>query len=134
MHILDKPIVKGIINIKKLLRQVKDINIFRLNSKEAQYPNQFIIDYQNEVLSRQNEREEKIRLKRENLRDRTIYNQMMFEKNLKPFYKRLERIKSESIIKKSKEQRRKIFRDLKRAEAEERKREEEERLLNQKIG
>ena len=49
MHILDKPIVEGIINIKKLLRQVKDINIFRLNSKEAQYPNQFIIDYQNEI-------------------------------------------------------------------------------------
>ena len=95
---------------------------------------QDILNYQNEVLSRQNEREEKIKLKRENLRDRTIYNQMMFEKNLKPFYKRLERIKSESIIKKSKEQRRKIFRDLKRAEAEARKREEEERLLNQKIG
>ena len=93
-----------------------------------------ILDYQNEVLSRQNERDEKIRLKRENLKDKTIYNQMMFEKNLQPFYKRLERIKSESIIKKSKEQRRKIYRDLKRAEAEARRREEEERLLNQQIG
>ena len=59
---------------------------------------------------------------------------MKFEKNLKPFYKALERIKSESIFKKSKEQRRKIFRDLKRAEAEAKKREEEERLLNQQVG
>ncbi len=93
-----------------------------------------IIDYQHCVLSRQKEIEEKNKLKRENCMEKTIYNQMQFEKNLKPFYRTLERIKSESIIKKSKEQRRKIFRDLKRAEAEARKREEEERLLNQKVG
>ena len=107
----------------------------RINfEKELTEEAKCILDYQNEVLSRQNERDEKIRLKRENLKDKTIYNQMMFEKNLRPFYKRLERIKSESIIKKSKEQRRKIYRDLKRAEAEARRREEEERLLNQQIG
>ena len=99
----------------------------RINfEKELTEEAKCILDYQNEVLSRQNERDEKIRLKRENLKDKTIYNQMMFEKNLQPFYKRLERIKSESIIKKSKEQRRKIYRDLKRAEAEARRREEEE--------
>ena len=49
LHILDRPIVEGYINIKKLLRQVREINIFRLNSKEAKFPNQFIIDYQKEI-------------------------------------------------------------------------------------
>ena len=93
-----------------------------------------IVTYQNFVLSRQKQLEDKVKLKKENLIEKTIYNQLKFEKNLKPFYKTLERIKSESIIKKSKEQRKKIFRDLKRAEAEKRKREEEERLLNQQIG
>ena len=93
-----------------------------------------IISYQKCVLSRQKEKDKKNKLKKENVMEKTIYNQMLFEKNLKPFYKTLERIKSESILKKSKEQRKKIFRDLKRAEAEAKKREEEERLLNQQVG
>lgn len=93
-----------------------------------------IIDYQNCVLSRQKDKEESIKLKKEVIQGKTINRQMEFEKNLKTFYKTLYRIKSESIIKKSKEQKRKIFRDLKRAEAEARRREEEERLLNQQVG
>ena len=93
-----------------------------------------IMDFQTEVLLRQKERDKNIQLKKENLYEKTVFHQMKFEQNLKPFYKELERIKSESIFKKSKEQRRKIFKDLKRAEAEAKKREEEERLLNQKVG
>ena len=50
MHILDKPVVEGIINIKQLLRELKEINIFRLNSREAKFPTQFILDYQRELL------------------------------------------------------------------------------------
>ena len=92
-----------------------------------------IIYYQKCVLARTKEKEEKNKLKKANFREKAIFHQMMFEKNLKPFYKTLERIKSESILKKSKEQRKKIFRDLKRAEAEAKKREEEERLLNQQV-
>ena len=49
LHILDKPIVEGIKNIKQLLRDVAEINIFRLNSKEAKFPNQFVMDYQEEI-------------------------------------------------------------------------------------
>lgn len=93
-----------------------------------------ILDYQNCILSRQKNKEEQIKLKKENIQGKTIIQQMEFEKNLKAFYKKLYRIKSESIIKKNKEQKRKIYRDLKRAEAEAKKREEEERLLNQQVG
>ena len=93
-----------------------------------------ILDYQNCVLSRQKDKEEQIKLKKENIQGKTIIYQMEFEKNLQTFYKKLYRIKSESIIKKNKEQKRKIYRDLKRAEYEAKKREEEERLLNQQVG
>ena len=93
-----------------------------------------ILDYQNCVLSRQKDKEEQIKLKKENIQGKTIIYQMEFEKNLQTFYKKLYRIKSESIIKKNKEQKRKIYRDLKRAEYEAKKREAEERLLNQQVG
>ena len=93
-----------------------------------------ILDFQNFVLSRQKNKEEQIKLKKENVQGKTIIHQMEFEKNLKTFYQKLYRIKSESVIKKNKEQKRKIYRDLKRAEYEAKKREEEERLLNQQVG
>ena len=77
--------------------------------------------------------DKRFKLKKDNATEKTLYNQLTFEKNLKPFYKKLDEIKSESIIKKSLEQRRKIYRGIKRAEAEAKRKEEEERLLNQKI-
>jgi hypothetical protein len=49
LHILDQPIVEGLKMIKQLLRNITEINIFRLNSKEAKFPNQFVMDYQIEI-------------------------------------------------------------------------------------
>ena len=123
-------------NIKK--KRLKYYNTCR-NNKDNLIKNlteeaNDIIDYQYCILSRQKDKEETNKLKKENIQGKTIIKQMEFEKNLKVFYKTLYRIKSESIIKKNKEQKRKIYRDLKRAEAEARKREEEERLLNQQVG
>ena len=92
-----------------------------------------ILEYQAIVLSRKDQMDKKYKLKKDNFTERTIYNQLTFEKNLKPFYKKLDKIKSGSIIKKSLEQRRKIYRGIKRAEAEAKRKEEEERLLNQKM-
>ena len=92
-----------------------------------------ILEYQAIVLSRKDQMDKKYKLKKDNFTERTIYNQLTFEKNLKPFYKKLDEIKSESIIKKSLDQRRKIYRGIKRAEAEAKRKEEEERLLNQKM-
>ena len=92
-----------------------------------------ILEYQAFVLSRKDQMDKKYKLKKENFTEKTVYNQLTFEKNLKPFYKKLDEIKSESIIKKSLEQRRKIYRGIKRAEAEAKRKEEEERLLNQKM-
>ena len=55
---------------------------------------------------------------------------MNFEKNLKIFYKKLEVLKSENIMRMSLDDRRKIFLRLKKKEAEKKKKEEEDKLLN----
>ena len=92
-----------------------------------------ILEYQTIMITRKSEMDKKYKLKRDNFTEKTMYSQLTFEKNLKPFYKKLEEIKSDSIIKKSCDQRRRIYRGIKRAEAEAKRKEEEERLLNQKI-
>ena len=92
-----------------------------------------ILEYQTVLISRKCQMDKKYKLKKDNFAEKTMYSQLTFEKNLKPFYKKLEEIKSDSIIKKSFDQRRRIYRGIKRAEAEAKRKEEEERLLNQKI-
>ena len=105
----------------------KNLNKMLLEEKDD------ILEYQAMMFSRKSDMDQKNKLKKDNFTERTLYNQMTFEKNLKPFYKKLEEIKSDSIIKKSIDQRRRIYRGIKRAEAEAKRKEEEERLLNQKI-
>ena len=92
-----------------------------------------ILEYQTFMISRKSQMDKRFKLKKNNVTEKTLHNQLNFEKNLKPFFKRLEKIKSESIIKRSLTQRKKIYRDIKRAEAEARRKEEEEKLLNQKM-
>ena len=79
-----------------------------------------IIDYQNSLIS----------LKKLQINEKTINDQMNFEKNIKNFYKKLEIIKSENVMRLSLENRRKIFLKLKKKEADKKKKEEEEKLLN----
>ena len=100
--------------------------------KELIEQNEEILEYQAFMISRKSQMDKKFKLKKNHATEQTLNNQINFEKNLKPFLKKLDKIKSESILKKSLTQRKKIFRDLKRAEAEARRKEEEERLLNQK--
>ena len=92
-----------------------------------------ILEYQTIMISRKSQMDKRIQLKRDNSTEKTLYHQLAFEKNLKPFYKRLEEIKSDSIIKRSLEQRKKIYKGIKRAEAAAKRKEEEDRLLNQKM-
>ena len=55
------------------------------------------------------------------------------EKNLSDFYKRMNLLKNQSIYKKSPEERYKIYKNLKREEAERKKKELEEKLEKLKI-
>ena len=50
LHILDRPVFNGIKYIKKILGDLTTINIFRLNSKEPKFPNQFMLDYHYEII------------------------------------------------------------------------------------
>ena len=89
-----------------------------------------ILDYQNIVLKRNENKDSIINLKRMQINEKTINDQMNFEKNVKNFYKKLDLIKSENVMLMSLENRRKIFQKLKKKEAEKKKKEEEDKLLN----
>ena len=89
-----------------------------------------VLDYQNVLLKRMENKDSIINLKRIQNIENTVNDQLNFEKNLKAFYKKLEVIKSENIMRKSLENRRKIFLKLKKKEADKKKKEEEDKLLN----
>ena len=80
-----------------------------------------------------NEQLNKNEMKRINAGERTVVNQMNLEKNLSDFYKRMNLLKNQSIYKKSPEERYKIYKNLKREEAERKKKELEEKLEKLKI-
>ena len=88
-----------------------------------------ILDYQTCVLNRNIDKTKLINLKRIQSREKTINDQLNFQKNIIPFFKKLEVIKSECVMTKSVNNRRKIYVEKKRREAELRKKEEEEKLL-----
>ena len=87
-----------------------------------------ILDYQYELLSRCKKKDNMNEMKRINAGERTVANQMNLEKNLSDFYKRMSLLKDQSVYKKTPEQRYKIYKDLKRAEAERKKKELEDKL------
>ena len=87
-----------------------------------------ILDYQYELLNRGKKRENMNEMKRINAGERTVINQMNLEKNLSDFYKRMNHLKEISVYKKTPEQRYKIYKDLKREEAERKKKELEDKL------
>ena len=87
-----------------------------------------ILEYQYELLLKGRRKEKMDELKRKTAGEKTIVNQMILEKNLSDFYKRMNRLKTLSVNKKTPEERYKIYRDLKRAEAEKKKKELEEKL------
>ena len=68
--------------------------------------------------------------RRFNTGDNSITNQIAIQKNMSNFMRKLNMLKSQSISKQSIEKRIKIFRELKRQEAERKKREKEDELFN----
>jgi hypothetical protein len=84
-----------------------------------------ILEYQYDLLQRNKKRNNLSEIKRVNT---GVINKLLLEQSLKDFYKKMDRLKSQSVFKKTPEQRYKIYKDLKRAEAEKRKKEIEEKL------
>ena len=82
-----------------------------------------ILDYQYELLRRGKKKDNMNEMRRINAGERTVISQMTLEKNLSDFHRRMNQLKDQSVYKKTPEQRYKIYKDLKRAEAERKKKE-----------
>ena len=89
-----------------------------------------ILFYQSIMLGRSLSRDNVFRKKRLNASEKTVNEQMTLEKNLTLFNRKMNMLKSQSIYKKTMEERYKIFKDLKKKEAERKKELEEKMKLN----
>ena len=87
-----------------------------------------ILEYQYELLIKGKKKDRMNEIKRKKASEKTIVTQMILEKNLSDFVQRMNTLKDQSVYKKTPEQRYKIYKDLKRAEAEKRKKELEDKL------
>jgi hypothetical protein len=145
-----KDLIKKFDNIEQRKKEIlkhKNDNIKMFNQKRKEYYSiclqkrknmlkelseirMDILDYQTCVLQRNINKLKLINLKKTQSTEKTINDQLNFKKNIKPFYKKLENIKSESIMRKSISDRRKIFLQKKKKDAEKKKIEEEEKLIN----
>lgn len=86
-----------------------------------------ILFYQNLMLGRSLSRDNLFHVKKVNASERTLNEQMTLEKNLTLFNKKMNVLKSQSIFKKTLQERYKIFKEIKRKEAE-RKKELEDKM------
>ena len=111
--------------MKKCRKQKKEINE-DLSDRRLD-----IIEYQLDLLQRGNKKEKTNELKRINAGEKRVISQMTMEKSLADFYKRMNELKDQSIYKKSEKERFKIYKNLKREEAERKKKELEEKLEKQ---
>lgn len=113
-------------NIKCQIRKqnmIKELSDVRLD----------ILDYQSCILRRDNEKTKLATLKRNQSTERTLNDQLNLGKNIGTFFKKLETIKSENVLRKTIEDRRKIYLQNKRLEAERRKHEEEEKMIEMNL-
>lgn len=86
-----------------------------------------ILFYQSIMLGRSLSKDNIFHMKRLNASEKTLNEQMTLEKNLTLFNKKMNALKSQSIFKKTKQERYKIFKELKKKEAE-RKKELEDKM------
>ena len=91
---------------------------------------QNILEYQRALVFRGLDKDQATSLKRSNARENIILSQMEMGRKLNQFNREMNKLKDESILKKSFDQRRQIYKDLLKAEAEKKKKEEEEKLLS----
>ena len=117
----------------KMERESKTINVRRRLTEMEEVEGEKrrdILDYQHELMNRSLKlNDANHNKKRFNTGENTITNQMAIQRHMMTFMKKLNTLKSQSITKKSLEKRIKIFKELKRQEAERKKREKEDELL-----
>ncbi len=100
------------------------------NAKITQERNENILETETFFLTRASNKDNLSDLKRVNASEKIILTQMTFEKNILPFKKRMNEIKSNNVMKKSSEEQFAIYKEVKRQEAERKKKELEDKLLD----
>ena len=113
----------------KIKRDEKSKNVqIKLNEmeKEEFERRKDVLAYQTELMNRSM----KMNIRRMNSTENTITNQIAIQRNLNTFYRKLNLLKSQSVTKKTQEEKMKIFRELKRQEAERKKKEKEDEMFN----
>lgn len=88
-----------------------------------------VLAYQTELMNRSMKMTHLNNLKRINA-ENNISNQIAIQKNLTAFNRKLNFLKSQSVTKKTHEEKMKIFRELKRQEAERKRKEKEDEMFN----
>ena len=117
----------------KIKREEKTKKVsIKLNEmeKEESERRKDVLAYQTELMNRSMKMNHLNHLKRMNTTENTITNQIAIYKNLSTFYRKLNLLKSQSVTKKTQEEKMKIFRELKRQEAERKKKEKEDEMFN----
>ena len=89
---------------------------------------QMILADQNEILKRGVNKDSLSDLKRINAGEKIVLNQLTLENNLPAFRKKMDMIKSSSVLKKSPEERLTMYKEKKREEAERKKKELEDKM------
>ena len=117
----------------KIKRDAKRRKVYlRLNELEQEEfeKRKEVLAYQTEVMNRSMKMSHLNNLKRICQGEATINNQIAIQNNLTAFNRKLNILKSESVTKKTPEEKLKIYKELKRQEAERRKKEKEDELYN----
>jgi hypothetical protein len=118
---------------EKMKRDAKTQDVHhRLNEmeKEEFERRRDVLAYQTELMNRSMKNTQMFNLKKMSIGENSISNQIAIQKNLTAFNRKLNILKSQSVTKKTPEEKMKIFRELKRQEAERRKKEKEDEMFN----
>jgi hypothetical protein len=86
-----------------------------------------ILEYQRMLITRANEKENAVKMKKNNARENIIVNQMELEKKMSQWNKDMNKIKDQSMWKLSLDKRRKLYQNILKEEAERKKKEEEDK-------
>ena len=92
--------------------------------------NESILEAENLFLTRGANKDNLTDLKRINAGEKIVLAQMTLEKNLMAFRRKMNEIKSNNVMKKSSQEQFAIYKEVKRQEAERKKKELEDKLLS----
>ena len=118
---------------EKMRREEKNRNLRnRIDEmdKEESERRRDVLEYQKEILSRNSLNRTNMNIKKNNLGFNSISNQIALKNSVGIFNKKLNFLKSQSVSKKTLEERVKIYKELKIRETERKKYEKEEELYN----